>query len=329
MHTTLNHALRNNSNSSAKFRAIKGFTLVELLVVIAIIGILIALLLPAIQAARAAARRNSCLNNAKQVVLACQNYADSNQGCFPPGAVHGGKPAAMCYILPFIEEGTLFKQLNLTTSATGQTAIAKNVIDAYVCPEYPGEKAPNNNSGNSYSPDGGGIANYQFVGGYYFSTLPAAQYDTSSYGNFPKNGMFGLTKLVNGNRETKGVRLRKVADGLSKTFAYAEFTQNDKKDSTSPYYGLPGNMRAWIASDNNNFGFYAMKAVATYAVNANVDRQADGVPFNHLPFGSFHTGGAHYGFGDASVHFVTDEVALNVYQGMATTNGGEINTVVQ
>lgn len=306
-----------------------GFTLVELLVVIAIIGILVALLLPAIQAARAAARRNSCLNNVKQVVLACQNYADANQGALPPGSRDKGLPAAMCFILPFLEEGTLFKQLNLNAGSTGQTAVARNVINAYVCPEYPGEKAPDNNPGNSYSPNGGGIANYQFVGGYYISTMPAAQLDKSSFGDFPKNGMFGLTKLVGANRETKGVRLRKVSDGLSKTFAYAEFTQNDKKDPTSPYFGLPGNMRSWIASDNGTFGFYAMKAISNYGVNANVDRKADGVPFNHLPFSSFHTNGAHFGLGDGSVQFVTDDVTLSVYQGMATTNGGEINTVVQ
>lgn len=305
------------------------FTLVELLVVIAIIGILVALLLPAIQAARAAARRNSCLNNVKQVMLACQNYADANQGALPPGARGNGYPAAMCFILPFLEEGTLFKQLNLNASSTGQTAVAKTIINAYVCPEYPGEKTPDNNTGNSYNPNGAGIANYQFVGGYYFSSMPSTQYDTSSFGNFPKNGMFGLTKLVGANRETKGVRLRKVSDGLSKTFAYAEFTQNDKKSTSSPYYGLPGNMRAWIASDNGTLGFYATKAIATYAVNADVDRQADGVPFNHLPFSSFHTGGAHFGMGDGSVHFVTDDITLKIYQGLATANGGEIVAVGQ
>jgi prepilin-type N-terminal cleavage/methylation domain-containing protein len=321
--------LQKTDATSPNPRGVQGFTLVELLVVIAIIGILVALLLPAIQAARATARRNSCLNNAKQVILACQNYADSNQGALPPGSVGGGKPAAMCYILPFLEEGTLFNQLNLNTSATGQTAVARNIINVYVCPEYPGEKAPDNNPGNSFSPNGAGIANYQFVGGYYNSTMPAAQYDTSSFGNFPKNGMFGLTKLVGSTRESKGVRLRKVSDGLSKTFAYAEFTQNDKKNAASPYFGLPGNMRAWIASDNGNFGFYAMKAISNFTVNSNVDRVADGVPFNHLPFSSFHTGGAHFGLGDASVHFVSDEISLNIYQAMATINGGEVASVVQ
>lgn len=308
----------------------RAFTLVELLVVIAIIGILVALLLPAIQAARAAARRNACLNNVKQIVLGCQNFADANQGCFPPGSRDNGWPAAMVYILPFIEEGTLFKTINLKATSTSQTTPAKNVVNTYICPEYPGEKTPSNNSGNSYSPDGAGIANYQYVGGYYYSTMPAAQYDAStSYGNLPKNGLFGLTKLVGTVREAKGVRLGKVSDGLSKTFAFGEFTHNDKKDTTSAYYGLPGNMRAWIASDNTNFGFYAMKAISNYSVNAEVDRKADSVPFNHLPFTSFHTGGVHFGLGDGSVHFVTDEVSLKIYQGMATINGGELGTVLQ
>jgi prepilin-type N-terminal cleavage/methylation domain-containing protein len=309
----------------------QGFTLVELLVVIAIIGILIALLLPAIQAARAAARRNACLNNVKQVVLAFANYADANNNTYPPGAVGDSKPAALCYILPFLEEKALFDQMNFDKAAPSQKGsngqyLANTVIGAYVCPEYPGDKNP---SGNSYSPSGGAITNYQCVAGF-FRTSPPVDSDTSSFGNLPKNGLFGYAKVIvpkSGSqpevREKKGVRLRRISDGLSKTFAYGEFTQNDK-DPASDYYGLPGNMRSWIQSDNAGGGFYAMKAVSTYPINAGLDRIKDGIPFNHLYFSSFHTGGAHFGMGDGSAHFITDDIALNIYQGLASGNGGEI-----
>ena len=314
-----------NSLPRTSHKSPRAFTLVELLVVIAIIGILVALLLPAIQAARAAARRNACLNNVKQVVLGFANYADSNQNTYPPGAVGEGKPAALCYVLPFIEERALYDALDFDVAAAGQkwpsgANLADTVIGAYICPEYPGDK---NTSGTSYSPSGGAITNYQCVAGYY-RTSPPVEYDTSSYGNVPKNGLFGYTKLISGtNREKKGVRLRKISDGLSKTFAFAEFTQNDK-DPASSYFGLPGNMRAWIQSDNAGTGFYAMKAISTYPMNAGLDRIKDNIPFNHLYFGSFHTNGAHFGLGDGSAHFVTDDIALNIYQGMASGNGGEV-----
>jgi prepilin-type N-terminal cleavage/methylation domain-containing protein/prepilin-type processing-associated H-X9-DG protein len=95
-----------------------GFTLVELLVVIAIIGILVALLLPAIQAAREAARRSQCANNQKQIGLACLNFESTNRA-LPPGAFLGEGSAWSAYILPFLEEGNVFAGLNIGEDKTG------------------------------------------------------------------------------------------------------------------------------------------------------------------------------------------------------------------
>jgi prepilin-type N-terminal cleavage/methylation domain-containing protein/prepilin-type processing-associated H-X9-DG protein len=88
------------------------FTLVELLVVIAIIGILVALLLPAIQAAREAARRSQCQNNLKQIGLAITNYESANK-CLPPGAFLGEGSAWSAFILPYLEEGNAFSGLTI------------------------------------------------------------------------------------------------------------------------------------------------------------------------------------------------------------------------
>src|SRR3954447_15007821 len=103
-------------------RSRRGFTLIELLVVIAIIGVLIALLLPAVQAAREAARRAQCTNNLKQIALAMHNYHDT-VGSFPPGGISGGDPNGWwsggwwpwtVFILPAMEQGTLYNAINFS-----------------------------------------------------------------------------------------------------------------------------------------------------------------------------------------------------------------------
>ncbi len=128
----------------------RGFTLVELLVVITIIGILIALLLPAVQAAREAARRSQCANNLKQIGLALHNYATA-QSAFPPGAItqwnlagawdilnesttgqHG--TSWMLQILPFVEQGPLFDRWDFSKNVADNEAVARTDIAAYYCP---------------------------------------------------------------------------------------------------------------------------------------------------------------------------------------------------
>src|SRR5687767_11805399 len=112
----------------------RGFTLVELLVVIAIIGILIALLLPAVQAARESARRTQCTNNLKQLGLACHNHEDSHKQ-LPPGNTDQPDPSiasALVLLMPYLEEAGKYDQFdfttNIDTSATNATARVQNVF---------------------------------------------------------------------------------------------------------------------------------------------------------------------------------------------------------
>jgi prepilin-type N-terminal cleavage/methylation domain-containing protein len=98
-------------------RVRRGFTLIELLVVIAIIAILIALLLPAVQQAREAARRTQCKNNLKQVGLALHNYHDSHQ-TFPIGFLANAGLSVHDYILPYIDQATLYNQMNFSANAS-------------------------------------------------------------------------------------------------------------------------------------------------------------------------------------------------------------------
>jgi len=124
----------------------RGFTLVELLVVIAIIGVLVALLLPAVQAAREAARRASCSNNLKQIGLGLHLYHDVHR-TFPPGGVEfrlgsdtsKRQLAWSVFLLPYIEQLNLYEQLDLTTAfdSAENAPAAATVLSVYICPSAP------------------------------------------------------------------------------------------------------------------------------------------------------------------------------------------------
>jgi prepilin-type N-terminal cleavage/methylation domain-containing protein len=124
----------------------KAFTLVELLVVIAIVGVLLALLLPAVQNAREAANRLRCANNLKQLGLALHNYHDS-QGAFPPGVVadnsdlRNGRHSGLLVLLPYLEQQEVFGRYNLslTWRSPANLSVAQTRVAAFLCPSGPGD----------------------------------------------------------------------------------------------------------------------------------------------------------------------------------------------
>ena len=132
------------SKTAWQTRRRTGFTLVELLVVIAIIGVLVALLLPAIQAAREAARRNSCMNNIRQVCLATLNYENAN-GTLPPGTIFNSeegiqlRTGVLAWILPFSEDTSLHNLIDFDQPTDNQqlpdgTYLSGYVVEMYICP---------------------------------------------------------------------------------------------------------------------------------------------------------------------------------------------------
>jgi prepilin-type N-terminal cleavage/methylation domain-containing protein/prepilin-type processing-associated H-X9-DG protein len=197
-----------------------GFTLVELLVVIAIIGVLVGLLLPAVQSAREAARRMSCSNNLKQLGLALHNYHDTNKS-FPPGAVWGvGKaPHTLPYhhtwlvmVLPYMEQQPLYDSINKRLPIWGQPAVS-NQVEMLRCPSDDGRRDLSETSDIA-------VTNYAGSEGYHWwpSATVGATPPWSTFGDpFVKtsdlNGIFTVTRTN---------RMGDVKDGTSNVIAIAE-----------------------------------------------------------------------------------------------------------
>jgi prepilin-type N-terminal cleavage/methylation domain-containing protein len=302
-----------SSCSARQVRPPAGFTLVELLVVIAIIGVLVALLLPAVQSARESARRISCNNNLKQMGLALHNYADVNRQHFPAGSLDGSKHGLFTWMLPFIEQKNMYEDSAMNLSGGGQaTAFRYIEVKTYICPSYPYDHVFRNKSDDFKN---GALTTYQGVGGW-LANQGEAVVKNATYGDVPNNGKFDGIFGWKFYRE-----MANVTDGLSNTFAIGEFVHRDHKVG-SGFDDPPGNTRGWIMGDNGAGASYAFR-VLKHPLNAKLDRVADNVAFNHLPMGSYHKGGAQFLLGDGSVHFVRDNILLAIYQGCATVAAGE------
>jgi len=319
-----------------------GFTLVELLVVIAIIGVLVALLLPAVQAAREAARRTHCLNNVKQLGLALHNYHDTN-GRFPLGAVgrdpskprvnpKGGvvRVAFFVFLLPFLEEANFFNQYDFESrfdlSTTGASTIDP---DSPLASPLPTMTCPSDEPTVCYVCDGNRGQDYK---GNYGLNWGA--------GNFSCQHYDGDCSFLETNRPGEyhfapfhieyGARMREITDGTSQTLAMMEMLQ-----VPAPLGGsLDRRGRIWN-DDTNCYQLMARNTPNTSipdegACNPRNDQFGApclaGVPSfkNHMASRSRHPGGVQVLMCDASAHFLTDSVDLDTWQAMSSSQGEEV-----
>ena len=222
------------------------FTLVELLVVIAIIGVLIALLLPAIQAAREAARRSECANNLKQIGLAVQNF-ESTTGKLPPATLSGkGHATWLVLIMPYLEQATLYEGLNVEQVYWGLPQhIVQVPVTTYFCPSRraPGVSVQRDNCGGTIDHVPGALGDYALNGGdHQAGSDPSKQWNDPwwhwyALPNFG-NGIARLTReQESGNQPSTGNdactnfvlttwtpqrEMKHIEDGTSQTFLAGE-----------------------------------------------------------------------------------------------------------
>ncbi|HTN74593.1 MAG TPA: DUF1559 domain-containing protein [Pirellulaceae bacterium] len=304
------------------------FTLVELLVVIAIIGVLVALLLPAVQSAREAARRIQCANNLKQVGLALHNYEGSHK-VLPFGSAWNSNTGTWAaFVLPFMERQTHFDLFDFKQSMehANNKAAVETVVPSYICPSdgkaseaimghrctccgsspgvshvlwYTASLGPTSLDGCPFCP--GGAGSYCCQG---------SNYGTTPVGAFV--GLFGRVEV--------SVAFAEVRDGLSNTIMVGETLPKHCFHNSAFGRNFP------LSGTNIPLNTFEGKE-GQPASWSQTDLHAKNVHNRVCGFKSKHPGGAMFTLGDGSVRFLQETIDYQLFNGLGTRAGAEVVTV--
>jgi len=308
-----------------RIRHVRGFTLVELLVVIAIIGILVALLLPAVQAAREAARRSQCLNNVKQLSLALHNHHDTYRK-FPPGGTYDDKDASgnripthhtwITMILPFIEQSSIYDRIDQKLSSYTQTLDDGTYIRSI---DIPALKCPSDSALDVAQTHDMSVTNYAGSEGDHWWENGDGMFAPGNYKNRMASMSDGTSNtIVIAEVSTQGMeggpwqagagtgRKRRGTSIVFRSALVASPGGGYPTQGIDPEGGTPPDHGWWKGSPHA----YPPTYITVWAPNT--DWQAPD---------SYHPGGILIGLGDGSAHFLSNQVEFQVWKSLNTKSG--------
>ncbi|MDG3004131.1 DUF1559 family PulG-like putative transporter [Paludisphaera mucosa] len=314
----------------------RGFTLIELLVVIAIVGILIALLLPAVQSAREAARRAQCTNNLKQIALAMHGYHDVH-GVLPPGKKGCCWGTWLIFVLPQIEQQPLYNAWNhFGTNAPGlpvgydeelryfgpaNRTVTSQFVDAYLCP------SDVRNAPLSQQMNGATFActSQNYAVNFGNSIQLQEDFQDVRFGGAPFVDVGSpLTDLKKPGKPTVGFAA--MVDGMSSTLMASEVVVGQGRDLRGfSWWGDAAGFETFLAP---NSSFPDVLFSAYYCQDGPPNPPCLGtttaLPDNYAARSRHAAGGVNAAMLDGGVRFIKDEIAIPVWRALSTTAGGEV-----
>jgi len=311
----------------------KGFTLVELLVVIAIIGILIGMLLPAVQQVREAARRSTCLNNMRQEAIATHNYESSFMRLPPGGNGHGPAPREVSVhvlLLNYFEQDNLRNLVPNGFDHGNYHVISLNRVDVLLCPSSPHDRQFGFDRYTCHYYGISGPVDKFITGDGSGGLYNGIDYPTiginAGHGPHGLSGVFSPEPITHQQGTfsfTTSRKMSAITDGTSNSLMFGEISWRQAE-------ALPGEIAdgmrylPWTRGPTSSLNVSwngGVRPITDNPINGEIYNGT-----NRLSFGSYHPGGCSFSRADASVRFVPQTIDMAVLFALASCDQGEVNT---